>query len=82
MPLVRGNAREACISAASILAKTERDRQLTSLHERFPEYGFDQHKGYPMPVHLAALARLDLCETNRGSYTPVWALSQAKLFNE
>ena len=45
------------ISAASILAKTARDAEMRRLHERFPQYGFDEHKGYPTPQHLEALRR-------------------------
>ena len=45
------------ISAASILAKTARDAEMLRLHERYPQYGFDRHKGYPTPEHLALLAR-------------------------
>ena len=55
--IVGGDAKVAAISAASILAKVTRDRQLVELHARHPEYGFDRHKGYGTADHLAALRR-------------------------
>jgi len=70
-PVVKGDARVAEISAASILAKVERDRQMQQLHQRFPEYGFARHKGYPTPEHLAALARLGPLPEHRRSFRPV-----------
>ncbi len=54
--IVKGDAKVAAISAASILAKVQRDRLCLALHERWPDYGFDGHKGYPTPEHLEALA--------------------------
>lgn len=70
-PVVKGDARVAEISAASILAKVERDRQMQQLHLQFPEYGFARHKGYPTPEHLAALARLGPLPEHRRSFRPV-----------
>jgi ribonuclease HII len=55
--IVGGDATVAAISAASILAKTGRDAEMLRLHDRFPQYGFDRHKGYPTPGHLDALVR-------------------------
>ncbi|MEN9939838.1 MAG: hypothetical protein RIR61_645 [Bacteroidota bacterium] len=52
---VKGDARFAAISAASIFAKTERDRLMTALHDEFPHYGWDRNMGYPSPGHRAAL---------------------------
>ncbi len=69
--IVRGDALEPAISAASILAKTARDRDLMRLHEIYPEYGFDRHKGYPTHDHLAALARHGITTEHRRSYAPV-----------
>jgi ribonuclease HII len=59
------------ISAASILAKVERDRQMQQLHLQFPEYGFARHKGYPTPEHLEALSRLGALPEHRRSFRPV-----------
>lgn len=69
--IVKGDASEPAISAASILAKTARDRDLMRLHGIYPEYGFDRHKGYPTPEHLAALARHGITIEHRRSYAPV-----------
>jgi len=71
--IVKGDARVAAISAASILAKVERDRLCLELHARFPDYGFDAHKGYPTAEHLAALRRHGPCDEHRRSYAPVRA---------
>jgi len=68
---VKGDARDAAIGAASILAKVTRDRLLLELHERYPEYGFDRHKGYPTADHLKALERFGACAEHRRSFAPV-----------
>lgn len=70
-PVVKGDGRVAEISAASILAKVTRDREMAELEQRFPGYGFGQHKGYPTPVHLEALARLGATPHHRRSFRPV-----------
>jgi ribonuclease HII len=69
--IVQGDALEPAISAASILAKTARDRDLLRLHARYPQYGFDRHKGYPTRDHLAALAQHGVTPEHRTSYAPV-----------
>lgn len=69
--IVKGDASEPAISAASILAKTARDRDLMRLHQIYPEYGFDRHKGYPTPAHLVALAKHGVTIEHRRSYAPV-----------
>lgn len=69
--VVDGDATVKVISAASILAKTARDAEMRRLHERFPQYGFDVHKGYPTPEHLRALRRYGVCEAYRRSFAPV-----------
>ncbi|MCZ8173899.1 MAG: ribonuclease HII [Burkholderiaceae bacterium] len=71
--VVKGDAKVAAISAASILAKVTRDRLCVELHARFPNYGFDGHKGYPTPEHLAALREHGPCPEHRRSYAPVRA---------
>lgn len=72
--IVRGDATVPAISAASILAKVARDAELRQLHQRYPDYGFDQHKGYPTAAHLDALCRLGPCPEHRRSYAPVAAV--------
>ena len=69
--IVGGDAKVAAISAASILAKTARDAEMRVLHERYPQYGFDRHKGYPTAEHLAALRVHGACEAYRRSFAPV-----------
>lgn len=69
--IVRGDASIPAISAASILAKTARDAEMRRLHERYPQYGFDRHKGYPTPEHLQALRTHGVCEVYRRSFAPV-----------
>ncbi len=75
--LVRGDALEPAISAASILAKTARDQCLRELHLRFPIYGFDGHKGYPSQLHLSRLAEHGPCVEHRMSFAPVRAAARA-----
>lgn len=69
--IVKGDAKVAAISAASILAKVTRDRGLLNLHDCYPQYGFDRHKGYGTPLHLAALQAHGPCEAHRRSFAPV-----------
>lgn len=69
--LVKGDALDAAISAASILAKTDRDAAMERLHISYPHYGFDQHKGYPSPLHLELLRSYGPCPAHRRSFAPV-----------
>lgn len=69
--IVGGDALIPEISAASILAKTFRDAEMLRLHETYPHYGFNQHKGYPTAAHLEALQRHGACAIHRRSYAPV-----------
>lgn len=68
---IGGDARERSIMAASILAKVTRDRHMLGLHARYPDYGFDRHKGYSSRQHLEALARHGPCPQHRRSFAPV-----------
>jgi ribonuclease HII len=79
--IVDGDATHKPISAASILAKTARDAEMRALHERFPQYGFDQHKGYATPEHLEAVGRHGPCEVHRRSFRAVSAFIQGNLFS-
>lgn len=69
--IIKGDAKSASIAAASILAKVERDAVMRMLDSRHPGYGFADHKGYPVPAHYAALARLGACVAHRRSFGPV-----------
>jgi len=69
--IIKGDDRVAEIGAASIIAKVERDQQMRQLHDEFPHYGFDRHKGYPTKAHVAALAEHGPCPQHRRSYAPV-----------
>jgi ribonuclease HII len=71
--IVKGDAKIAAISAASILAKVARDRWMRDLDATHPEYGFAVHKGYPTPEHLDALRRFGPCPAHRRSFAPVRA---------
>lgn len=68
---IGGDARDRTIMAASILAKVSRDRHMRALHEVYPQYGFDRHKGYTCPEHLTALSAHGPCPQHRRSFTPV-----------
>lgn len=71
--LVGGDRIDPAIMAASILAKVARDRIMHTLHAQWPQYGFDAHKGYPTPAHLAALQQHGPCAQHRRSFAPVRA---------
>ena len=70
---IGGDARDRSIMAASILAKVARDRHMRELHARWPQYGFDLHKGYSTPAHLASLREHGPCPQHRRSFAPVRA---------
>jgi ribonuclease HII len=83
---VKGDARHACIAAASILAKVTRDRYMIEMGAKYPGYGFEKDYGYPTPTHLAALRKLGPCPIHRRSFGPVRELlhpepSQGSLFS-
>lgn len=75
--VVKGDDRVPAISAASILAKVDRDHWMRAVHLRYPGYGFDGHKGYPTRAHLQALARLGPCPEHRRSFRPVREVLEA-----
>jgi ribonuclease HII len=70
-PFVKADARSQTVSAASILAKVFRDELMDEYHERFPQYGFDRHKGYATATHKRALAEHGPCEIHRRSFAGV-----------
>lgn len=73
--IVGGDATVECISAASIIAKTERDRMMLAMHEQYPDYEFARHKGYGTELHRARLREHGPCPEHRRSFAPVRALA-------
>ena len=73
-PIIEGDDKVHAISAASILAKTARDAALVALHQLYPQYGFDQHKGYGTAMHLDRLREHGACPVHRRSFAPVRAV--------
>jgi ribonuclease HII len=69
--IIKGDAKVQAISAASILAKVHRDRLCMQLHEAYPQYGFDAHKGYPTADHVAALRLHGVTPAHRRTFGPV-----------
>lgn len=69
--IIRGDQKVRCISAASILAKVTRDHLMVEYAHKFPQYGFEQHKGYGTEAHQAALRQHGPCELHRKSYAPL-----------
>ena len=69
--VIGGDARIAAVSAASIVAKVERDWEMLQLHRRYPVYNFASNKGYPTKEHIRSLDRHGVCDVHRKSYRPV-----------
>ncbi|MDO4907823.1 ribonuclease HII [Neisseria sp.] len=79
--VVKGDSKITEISAASVLAKTARDAEMYALAERYPQYGFEKHKGYGTAAHLAALAEFGALPEHRRGFAPVKTLlAQGRLF--
>lgn len=76
--VVKGDSLSLTIGAASILAKTARDRLMIDLAAQYPDYGFERHKGYAAPAHIAALERHGPCPAHRPSWAPIRALLEAR----
>lgn len=74
--VIRGDDKVAAISAASIIAKVSRDREMLELDKLYPGYGLARHKGYPSRIHLEALQRLGVTPIHRRSYAPVRRMLQ------
>ena len=69
--IIKGDAKEPAISAASIIVKVTRDQQMQVLHTQYPQYGFNQHMGYPTEAHMQALKQYGPCEEHRRTFAPV-----------
>jgi len=75
---VKGDGRVACIGAASIIAKVARDASMDAWHQKLPAYGFDRHKGYGTPQHMAALDSHGVTPLHRRSFAPVRERAEAE----
>ncbi|MFN0116841.1 MAG: ribonuclease HII [Elusimicrobiota bacterium] len=78
--IVKGDTLSASIMAASILAKVTRDQIMLEANIQFPQYGFDQHKGYGSPQHLEALKKWGFCSLHRKSFEPVKSMTTQTVF--
>ena len=77
--LIEGDSKVAAISAASVLAKVARDRSCNELHRQYPDYGFNQHKGYGTALHAARLKQLGATPAHRKSFKPVRLVMEASV---
>jgi ribonuclease HII len=78
-PVVKGDDRVPAIAAASIIAKVQRDQEMFLLDQRYPGYGFAQHKGYPTALHIQALSDLGVTPVHRRTFKPVKNLLDSAL---
>ena len=69
--IIKGDAKSEAIAAASIIAKVTRDRMMIELSKKFPEYGFEKHKGYVTKAHKEALEKYGVTSIHRRSFAPV-----------
>jgi len=74
--VIKGDQLIQSISAASILAKVARDQQMIDLHEKYPQYGYQSHKGYPTKFHLEKLSQYGILDCYRKTYKPIRELIQ------
>lgn len=70
--IIKGDTKSASIAAASIIAKQERDRYMIEISKKYPNYGFEKHKGYPTKIHVEALQKYGILEIHRKTYKPVY----------
>ena len=69
--IIKGDEKILLISLASIVAKVERDRLMIKMHQKYPQYGFNQHKGYGTKQHIAAIEKFGHCPLHRQSFAPI-----------
>lgn len=78
--IIKGDSKSLSIAAGSILAKVSRDRYMKILDEKYPEYKFGKHKGYPTKEHIEALHKYGILDCHRKSYRPVAEMLEIRLF--
>lgn len=72
VPIIKGDSKSLCIAAASIIAKVHRDKLVDKIHEQYPQYQFDKHKGYPTPVHKTLIKKYGPIKgVHRYSFEPI-----------
>ena len=76
--IIKGDAKSISIAAASVVAKVTRDRMMYELDEKYPQYGFGSHKGYPTKKHIEAINKYGLIDGYRKTYGPVKELLEVK----
>jgi len=76
--IIKGDSSVKAISAASVIAKVTRDREMRDLHDQYPDYGFDRHKGYPTRLHRECLIKFGATAHHRKSFRPVREALSAK----
>lgn len=77
--IVKGDSKVQAISAASILAKVERDKLMVDYHQQYPDFAFHEHKGYGTKQHLAEIERFGFLDVHRRTFNPVKSMLQGKL---
>ncbi|PPK73150.1 RNase HII [Methylobacter tundripaludum] len=77
--IVKGDSKVQAISAASILAKVERDKLMVEYHQQYPDFAFHEHKGYGTKQHLAEIERFGFLDVHRRTFNPVKSMLQGKL---
>lgn len=75
IPIIKGDAKSACIAAASLIAKVTRDRLMQEYHALYPQYGFDRHKGYGTSAHIAKIKEYGPCPIHRKTFQKVMSQS-------
>ncbi len=81
-PIIHGDALSLSIAAASVIAKVTRDKMMYELHEKYPMYGFDKHKGYPTKLHLENIKKYGILDNYRKTYKPVKEILESGNKNE
>ena len=80
--IIKGDLKSITISAASVIAKVTRDREMYELDKKYPEYGFAKHKGYPTKLHLENIKKYGILDNYRKTYKPVKDIIDSRCSNE